>query len=147
MHGLRLRPGSPWIGPYQVRQGDQVMLLEPMVFGADTSLVELPIRWSLKDFPHFGYSRAEVGIMPGLMNAGLVREKWLGDFAWMKRMVASGVLTYTFHQHIIGRGHRMLVLERLIRRLREQGATFVTMKGALAAYRRECPDDHSLRGH
>ncbi len=133
--------------PYQVRQGDQVTLLEPMVFGADTSLVELPIHWSLDDFPHFEYNRSEAGIMPGLMNAGLVLENWLGDFAWMKRMAAWGVLTYTFHPHIIGRGHRMLVVERLIRGLREQGATFVTMEGALASYRREFPNGHSLRGN
>ena len=62
-------------------------------------------------------------------------------------MGAWGVLTYTFHPHIIGRGHRMLVLEQLIHGLREQGATFVTMEGALAAYRREFPNGHSLRGN
>ena len=133
--------------PYQVRQGDAVSLLEPMVFGSDTSLVELPIHWSLDDFPHFEYSRSEVGIMPGLMNAGLVLENWMGDFAWMKRMAAWGVLTYTFHPHIIGRGHRLLVLERLIHGLRDQGATFVTMENALAAYCREFPTGHSLRGN
>src|SRR3954452_3855546 len=67
--------------PYQVRQNDKVSLLEPMVFGADTALVELPIHWSLDDFPHFEYSRSDAGIMPGLMNAGLVLENWLGGFA------------------------------------------------------------------
>ena len=132
--------------PYQVRQGDQAELLEPMAFGADTALVELPIHWSLDDFPHFEYVRSDAGIMPGHMNAGLVLENWLGDFAWMKRMGQWGVLTYTFHPHIIGRGHRMLMLERLIRTLRDEGATFVTMQGALDAYRREFPDGNSLRG-
>ena len=132
--------------PYQVRLGDQVELLAPMVFGADTALVEMPIHWSLDDFPHFEYSRSEAGIMPGHMNAGLVLENWLGDFAWMKRMGQWGVLTYTFHPHIIGRGHRMLMLETLIRTLREQGATFVTIEAALEAYRREYPNGNSLRG-
>ena len=28
-----------------------------------------------------------------------------------------GILTYTFHPHVIGRGHRMMMLERLIQRL------------------------------
>ena len=132
--------------PYQVRQGDVVSLHEPMTFGPDTALVELPIHWSLDDFPHFEYSRSEAGIMPGHMNASLVLENWLGDFAWMKRMRQWGVLTYTFHPHIIGRGHRMLMLERLIRELREQGAAFVTMAGALDAYRREFPGGNTLRG-
>ena len=130
--------------PYQVRQGDRVELLRPMVFGQDTPLVELPIHWSLDDFPHFEYTRSDAGILPGNMVAGHVLENWLGDFAWMKRMGQWGVLTYTFHPHVIGRGHRMLVLERLIRALREDGATFVTMEQALLAYRREFPAGRHL---
>ena len=132
--------------PYQVRQGDQVALLEPMTFGADTPLVEMPVHWSVDDFPHFEYSRSEAGIMPGLMNAGLVLENWLGDFTWMARSQDWGVLTYTFHPHVIARGHRMLVLEKLIHGLREQGAEFVTMAAALASYRRRYPGGNSLRG-
>lgn len=132
--------------PYQIRQGDQTPLLEAMVFGADTALVEMPVHWSLDDFPHFEYSRTAAGIMPGLMNAGLVLENWLGDFEWLRRSGQWGVLTYTFHPHIIGRGHRMLLLERLIRGLRAQGAVFVTMSGALASYRREYPGGNSIRG-
>ena len=118
--------------PYQVRQGDRVELLTPMVFGQDTRLVELPIHWSLDDFPHFEYTRSDAGILPGNMVATHVLENWLGDFAWMKRMNQWGVLTYTFHPHVIGRGHRMLVLERLIHALREDGATFVTMEAGVA---------------
>ena len=62
----------------------------------------------------------------------------------MKRMNQWGVLTYTFHPHVIGRGHRMLVLERLIHDLRNAGATFVAMEQALLAYRREFPAGRSL---
>lgn len=130
--------------PYQVRRGDRVELLTPMVFGPDTKLVELPIHWSLDDFPHFEYTRSDAGILPGNMVAAHVLENWLGDFAWMKRMNQWGVLTYTFHPHVIGRGHRMLVLERLIHELRDAGATFVTMEQALLAYRREFPAGRSL---
>ena len=130
--------------PYQVRRGDRIELLTPMVFGLDTPLVELPIHWSLDDFPHFEYTRSDAGILPGNMVAAHVLENWLGDFAWMKRTGQWGVLTYTFHPHVIGRGHRMLVLERLIHALREEGATFVTMEQALLAYRREFPAGRSL---
>ena len=130
--------------PYQVRQGDRVELLTPMVFGQDTPLVELPVHWSLDDFPHFEFTRSDNGILPGNMVAAHVLENWLGDFAWMKRTGQWGVLTYTFHPHVIGRGHRMLVLERLIHALREEGATFVTMEQALLAYRREFPAGRSL---
>ena len=106
----------------------------------------MPVHWSVDDFPHFKYSRSEAGIMPGLMNAGLVLENWLGDFTWMTRNQDWGVLTYTFHPHIIARGHRMLALEKLIHGLREKGARFVTMADALAGYRREHPEGRSLRG-
>lgn len=132
--------------PYQVRQGDRAELLTPLVRGADTDLVEMPIHWSLDDFPHFEYTRSDAGILPGHMNVGLVLENWLGDFEWMRRMAQWGVLTYTFHPHVIGRGHRLLMLEQLLHALREQGATFVTMADALLDYRREFPTGHSLRG-
>ena len=56
--------------PYQMRRGDRVELLTPMVFGPDTPLVELPIHWSLDDFPHFEYTRSDAGILPGNMVAG-----------------------------------------------------------------------------
>jgi hypothetical protein len=57
-----------------------------------------------------------------------------------------GVLTYTFHPHVIGRGHRMAMLEGLIEKLRAGGAVFVTMEQAVAAYRDEYPQGRSERG-
>jgi hypothetical protein len=42
-----------------------------------------------------------------------------------------GVLTYTCHPYVIGRGHRMLMLERLIEGLLGQGAVFATMADAV----------------
>jgi len=38
--------------PYYARTGDIVALDEPMHFGAETSLIEMPVSWSLNDFPH-----------------------------------------------------------------------------------------------
>jgi peptidoglycan/xylan/chitin deacetylase (PgdA/CDA1 family) len=43
-----------------------------------------------------------------------------------------GVLTYTMHPFVIGRGHRMLALEQLVRDLRDSGAVFMTMEDAAA---------------
>jgi len=56
------------------------------------------------------------------------------------------VLTYTFHPHVIGRGHRLIMLETLIQKLREAGATFVMMEQAVAAYRIKFPNGRSERG-
>jgi len=57
-----------------------------------------------------------------------------------------GILTYTFHPHVIGRGHRLIMLEKLIENLREGGAHFVTMEQAVTEYRARFPGGRSERG-
>lgn len=114
--------------PYFARRGDVVSEDEPIRFGETTALVEMPISWSLDDFPHFEYLRLSNMLMPGLANAGLVLENFVQDFEYMQRYEAQGVLTYTFHPFVIGRGHRMIMLERLIAALLERGARFSTME-------------------
>jgi peptidoglycan/xylan/chitin deacetylase (PgdA/CDA1 family) len=41
-----------------------------------------------------------------------------------------GVLTYTCHPFVIGRGARMMMLERVIRAAADSGAAFLTMEEA-----------------
>jgi peptidoglycan/xylan/chitin deacetylase (PgdA/CDA1 family) len=132
--------------PYQARDGDVAELEAPLRFGADTALVEMPISWSLDDYPAFEYSHTRSGVLPGLMNAELVGANWLADFSYMAANYDWGVLTYTFHPHVIGRGHRMAMLEGLIEKLRAGGAVFVTVEQAVAEYRRRYPHGRSERG-
>ena len=42
---------------YYARQGDVAELKKPFVRGRETRLVEMPISWSLDDYPHFEYMR------------------------------------------------------------------------------------------
>ena len=117
--------------PYFARQGDVIELEKPAVLGAPSKLVELPISWSLDDYPHFEFVRTQATILPGLQNAQGVLQNWIDDFTYMKRITAEwGVLTYTFHPFVIGRGHRMMILERLIEAVRAGGGVFVTMEEA-----------------
>jgi peptidoglycan-N-acetylglucosamine deacetylase len=132
--------------PYQARKGDIVELEEPIAFGRDTALVEMPISWTLDDFPVFEYMRSPKLSQPGLMNARLVAENWLADFTYMREHYDWGILTYTFHPHVIGRGHRMLMLEGLIRDLRAGGVRFLTMEQAVGEYRKQYPQGRSERG-
>ena len=134
------------ISPYQARRDDEITLLEPMRFGADTDLVEMPISWSLDDHPHFEFMRTEQTILPGLMNARAVFQNFTDEFTYMKKHNDWGVLTYTFHPHVVGRGQRMLALEGFIETLSREGARFVTMETAVAAYRDRHPTGVSLRG-
>ena len=116
--------------PYRVRQGDVIELQKPMQFGDKTPLIEMPISWSQDDHPHFEMTSTR----PGHRNANSVMENWVDDFIYMTRCTDWGIITYTCHPYVIGRGHRMLMLERFITRLQELGAQFIRMDHAAQAY-------------
>ncbi len=116
--------------PYRARQGDVIAADRPPTFGQETRLVEMPISWALDDFPHFEYLRMPNGLQQGLMSARAVMDNWLDDYLYMIDAVEWGVLTYTFHPFVIGRGHRILMLERLIERMKATGAVFLRMDAA-----------------
>jgi len=116
--------------PYYVRKGDVISTTEPPVFGEKTSLIEMPISWSLDDFPHFEFLRTPGYVLPGLTGGDQVLSNWTADFDFMAQTEDWGVLTYTFHPYVTGRGHRMLVLEKLIQHLVNKNAVFMTMEQA-----------------
>jgi len=122
--------------PYRARHGDVVERQKPAVFGPETRLVEMPISWTLDDAPHFLYLRMKTHIQQGLMPASGVLENWVDDFVYMTRGTDWGVLTYTCHPFVIGRGYTMLMLERLIEKLAGLGAVFQTMEAAVGEYLR-----------
>jgi len=68
--------------------------------------------------------------------AEVVLENWLAHLPFMVRETERGVRTYTMHPQVIGRGHRMLMLERLIDSLEEMGARFCRMDEALEEFLR-----------
>ena len=120
--------------PYRVRQGDVIELQKPARYGVQTPLIEMPVSWTLDDYPHFEFLRTKTYVLPGLMNAAGVLDNWINDYVYMQRYIDWGILTYTFHPFVIGRGHRMLILEKLLQVLSESGVQFCTMEDAAAAY-------------
>ncbi|MBM3356514.1 MAG: polysaccharide deacetylase [Betaproteobacteria bacterium] len=120
--------------PYYARQGDAIELEAPARFGPETALVEMPIHWATDDAPHFEFVRTETTVRQGLMNASAVLENWVDEFLYMRKAVEWGVLTYTFHPFVIGRGHRMMMLERLVRACADNGAVFLTMEEAVREF-------------
>jgi peptidoglycan/xylan/chitin deacetylase (PgdA/CDA1 family) len=116
--------------PYRARRGDIAELGQPFRFGEATNLIELPISWSLDDYPHFEFVRTQQTVLQGLMPARAVMQNWLDEFLYMKKTVDWGILTYTMHPYVIGRGYRMLALEWLFENLRAGGAVFMTMEQA-----------------
>lgn len=116
--------------PYRAREGDVIELEKPAMLGPESPLIEMPISWTLDDYPHFEFVRTNTTILGGLKPAGGVLENWYDDFDYMTRLMDWGVITYTCHPYVIGRGHRMMMLERLIEKLRARGAVFLTMEDA-----------------
>jgi peptidoglycan/xylan/chitin deacetylase (PgdA/CDA1 family) len=125
--------------PYRVRQGDVIELERPAVFGRVTRLIEVPVSWTLDDYPHFEFVRTPTWILQGLMNAHGVLQNWIDDFMYLRHHLEWGVITYTFHPFVIGRGHRMIILEKLIRALLDQGAVFMKAEDAVAEHDRRAP--------
>lgn len=111
--------------PYYLRSGDQAPLDGPYVFGTNIDLVELPVTWGLDDFPHFEFVSKGT---QGLSAPSKVEEVWQGDFEFARTNIQGGIFNLTTHPQVIGRGHRLQMLERLIRSwLEKDGVRFDTL--------------------
>ena len=106
----------------------------------------MPISWSLDDHPHFEFIRTRETILPGLQSARAVMQNWHDEFLYMAKTVDWGVLTYTMHPYVIGRGYRMLAFEDLIGKLIDAGAVFMTMAEAAAEARQRLFPDLAAAG-
>lgn len=113
--------------PFYARQGDEVPAEAAYRFGERTGLVELPVSWTLDDYPYFEYFRGTDIVMPGLRTPEHVFGNFLADVEYMVRDFDDGVCVITFHPQVIGRGHRLMGLERFIDQLRDLGVTFERM--------------------
>lgn len=109
--------------------------------GPLSRLIEIPIHWSLDDFPHFEYIRFPSYILQGLRSVSDVLENWTLDYEYMVRNLDEGVITYTFHPEVIGRGHRIIFLERLIRYIKDhpkhREVEFQTLEEVAKIYRKK----------
>lgn len=89
--------------------------------GPLSRLIEIPVHWSLDDYPHFEYVRFQNYLLQGLYPVSGVLENWVLSFEYMVSKMSEGVIVYTFHPEVIGRGHTMILLERLINNIRSHG--------------------------
>ncbi|MGI9598517.1 MAG: polysaccharide deacetylase family protein [Acidimicrobiales bacterium] len=122
--------------PYQVRVGDRLPEDGPARWGRETDLIELPWSWTNDDYPYLEFVAFRRMIMPGLAKPDDMFDNFMGDVEWMVREVEAGVLTLVFHPQVIGRGHRLLALERFLDAATSLGVSFDTMAdvaGAVAA--------------
>jgi peptidoglycan/xylan/chitin deacetylase (PgdA/CDA1 family) len=126
--------------PYYCRVGDQAPADGPFVWGRETNLLELPITWGLDDFPAFEFVVTRDGTLPGFATPSQMYEIWVGDFDYLYDRLGEGVYILTMHPQCIGRGHRLLMLERLVEHMRNRsGVTFKTMKEVALEHKRSSP--------
>jgi peptidoglycan/xylan/chitin deacetylase (PgdA/CDA1 family) len=112
--------------PYHPRLGDKVGIDEPLKPGREVDLWEFPVNFCLDDWPHFVFDFESSH--SGLSSPSKVLEVWAGEFDYMVEHEASGVFTLTMHPQVIGRGHRMALLEQFIQHvLSSQGVRFARM--------------------
>ncbi|HRW08353.1 MAG TPA: polysaccharide deacetylase [Caldilineaceae bacterium] len=93
------------------------------------AIVELPVSWELDDAPYFLFNFHPY--RAGLAAPSQVYEIWQSEFDGA--YAAGGVFTLTMHPQIIGRYHRIQLLDRLIRYIKcRANVTFGTC-GEVAA--------------
>jgi peptidoglycan/xylan/chitin deacetylase (PgdA/CDA1 family) len=97
--------------PYRVRRGDRHSPTEGSVFGPESRLVEVPVYWTLDDWPLF--EPGDNG-RDGMRPPSQVLEIWLAELRYAHANAPGGLLTVTMHPECIGRGHRMAMVEQFI---------------------------------
>lgn len=106
-------------------------------FGDPIDIVEMPFAWHLDDFVHFEFIG---GFSTALNPPSTVREIWQGDFDWAYENEPDGVLILCMHPGVIGRGHRLKMLEGLIEYMQARpGVVFERMIDHAQDWRRANP--------
>lgn len=97
--------------PYRVRRGDRHSTTEGSTFGPESNLLEVPVYWTLDDWPYF--EPGDNG-RDGMSAPSRVLEIWTGELRYAHANAPGGLLTVTMHPECIGRGHRMAMVAQFI---------------------------------
>ena len=116
--------------PYHPRLGDQVGVDEPLRAGREVDLWEFPVDFFLDDWPHFTFNYSPLRV--GLSAPSKVFEIWAAEFDYMRAHEPDGVFTLTMHPQVIGRGHRIALLERFIQHVLDHRSVRCARMGDVA---------------
>ena len=120
--------------PYLCRDGDYLEGNGRFHRGKEVGLFEFPVSWSFDDWAHFEYI-----MEPPYQNAGLrsiedVLTNYIADLDYLRSNLEWGVCTMTFHPQVMGRGHRQVFLEKLIRHFKSFPDVFFPSLGDIIKY-------------
>jgi peptidoglycan/xylan/chitin deacetylase (PgdA/CDA1 family) len=99
--------------------------------GVRTNIVEIPIAVELTDSCHFMFLYQPI-VLPGLSAPSKVEEIWRGDFDGAYEEGGDCCYLLTMHPQIIGRHHRMQMVERLIRHMLKHDGVWFAQMGEIA---------------
>jgi peptidoglycan/xylan/chitin deacetylase (PgdA/CDA1 family) len=105
--------------PYHPRLGDQVSQQSALVKGREARVWELPMCFEFDDWVHFQFNFNPY--RNGTSAPSKVLEIWKTEFDWMQANVDGGILTVALHPQVIGRAHRVVMMEHFIAHCLEQG--------------------------
>jgi peptidoglycan/xylan/chitin deacetylase (PgdA/CDA1 family) len=92
-------------------------------------MLELPVHWSLDDWPHLHWK-------PGRGDAFTAPEDFLAT--WLAEFDSAHEerrhVTFTMHPEVIGRGYRAQLLDRLIEQIKQRGNVWFGSHGDVAAW-------------
>jgi peptidoglycan-N-acetylglucosamine deacetylase len=92
-----------------------------------TSLVELPVHWSLDDFPYYSWREAKGGLMS---DPSTVSAIWMSEFR--VALSEGGHVTYTAHPEISGRRSRFEALQAFVGAMRSTASVWFATHGEVA---------------
>jgi peptidoglycan-N-acetylglucosamine deacetylase len=93
------------------------------------TILELPVHWSLDDWPYYGWSVEAGG---NLLSPSVWLENWLAEFD--SAVTERRLVTYTMHPEVIGRGYRLLALDRLIAEAKRRSHVWFATHAEVAAH-------------
>jgi peptidoglycan/xylan/chitin deacetylase (PgdA/CDA1 family) len=96
---------------------------------AGRSILELPVHWSLDDWPHFAWLIDGGG---NSMDPRAVMNIWLEEFE--SALEDGRHVTYTMHPEVIGRGYRMRMLREFIETISGRANIWFATHAEVAAH-------------
>ncbi len=115
---------------YWLRDGDRLEEDGSYSFGEPTSIVEVPVSWSLDDFPPFTFVWEP--LRPGYGSTEVIGGDWLDHIEYALEYEPNGVVNITMHPQVTGRVHVLRMVERVLQQIAGRpGLHFRTMTEAV----------------
>lgn len=94
---------------------------------AGKEILELPVHWSLDDWPYFAWNIDSGGNLAGTQR---VYDTWLAEFDSAVR--EGRMVTYTMHPEVIGRGYRAAMLDQFLSTIADRAAVWFATHADIA---------------